>query len=189
MPPSFQTDLCGEIQNTGSEWVTSISLIAKFYDERGYLLQECYASPFHAYLPFPPGEKSPFVFASFPTPGSLNYFPYSNYTLEVSYSIATPFVYSAKIEILNVELKITKSSYLKIEVHNAGTGRGGAFLLVTFYDDQGGVLSFGDTGTSLLLPNQVETVELRPYAGLESGYGVYAVSNNYSLRVVYNPSY
>lgn len=147
-----QWNLQGEIQNTGTTWVTDVKLKATFYDDRGYLLKEETGRAELQYLA--PGQKSPFTLYEFP--------PDTKYELEVSPESTSPKQAYKGIEIIGTEFKIfyETSKYLNIEIHNAGDKTVSGLLLATFYDQEGRVLSYDEGGFNDLLPNQARSTSI-----------------------------
>lgn len=149
--------LKGEIQNTGTKWLKDILITATFFDSRGYVLQEEKSQPAIEFLA--PGQKSPFTVVYFPT-------DYRNYTLKVSWNIRSPEQIYEGLEVLDTKTAYRgvegSIKYLDIEIHNKGNKTVDGRLLVTFYNDEGGVLSYnrGLGAFYGLFPNQVKTVSV-----------------------------
>lgn len=176
----------GEIQNIGDMRATHISLIAEFYDERGYLLDRENYEPVRRWLN--PGEKSPFKIPVWALGDSPKGVP----RLKLEYEVTDPVPPDTEIKILNHALRqfftsgYLKGFYLEVEVLNTGDKElmTGKRLIVTFYDAEGKILSYGTGGTGSLLPNQVRKVQVWPEGGLMEGTPPeYVVSNNYSLVI------
>ena len=150
----------GEVQNTGTEWVTNIEVTATFYDERGYVLGQVMTSPEVGRLS--PERKLPFALDLYGTEVGLKVateereFP-PDFDLEVNWETASPSLVYEGLEILSAEFDPVNKK-LEVEVHNAGTEEVSGGLVVTFYDAAGRVLYYAGFGIPKLIPNQVKTM-------------------------------
>jgi len=154
--------LVGEVQNNGPVGAWGVNIIAKFYDNRGYVVAQRNADDGTFCLI--PRDKKPFLIEIYSLPST-----YTRYVVEAECtSVTTAYSPLQGIEILNVKEVIRpvvmygvtlleKSKGLEVEIHNTADKEQFFTVIATFYDSQGRVLTFTEARIDLV-PNGVTTV-------------------------------